>query len=107
MNADELNILQLIKTWVAIVDPTAQITIFGSHSRGEATPESDWDILVLLNRPEDFREYEDKIRHQLFLLELEVEEPFSVLIYQVNNWHEKLAASFIYRSIKRDGIILA
>ncbi len=106
MTVDELKITQLIRSRVAIADPTARITIFGSHSRGDAHADSDWDILVLVNQDMNFREYEDKIRHQLFLLELELEVPFSVLIYQVNNWNNKLAATSFYQAVKREGIVL-
>lgn len=37
----------------------AQLALFGSHSRGEARPESDVDILVAFQNPATFDRYMD------------------------------------------------
>jgi len=33
--------------------PEAQVLLFGSHARGQAAPDSDYDILIVVNRPLD------------------------------------------------------
>ena len=33
--------------------PEAQILLFGSHARGQAAPDSDYDILIIVDRPLD------------------------------------------------------
>jgi predicted nucleotidyltransferase len=35
--------------------PGAQILLFGSHARGQAGPESDYDILIIVERSLDIR----------------------------------------------------
>ncbi|MBI4125704.1 MAG: helix-turn-helix domain-containing protein [Deltaproteobacteria bacterium] len=40
----------------------SQVLIFGSYARGEATPESDVDVLVVLKEPFDYRKTRDHIR---------------------------------------------
>ena len=38
-----------------------QILIFGSHARGDATPESDVDLLVILREPFDYSSLREKL----------------------------------------------
>ncbi len=35
--------------------PGAQVLLFGSHARGQASPESDYDILIIIDHPLDIR----------------------------------------------------
>ena len=63
MNRDEL--LEQVKQAVREVEPVAEIILYGSHSRGDAQAESDWDFLVLIEGPID-DERIDRIRHRLY-----------------------------------------
>ncbi len=47
---DEIALRQMVKAIVEEVDPE-QVILFGSHARGEATPDSDVDIIVVESRP--------------------------------------------------------
>ena len=38
----------LVRRVVARLDPR-RIVLFGSHARGDASPESDWDLLIVLD----------------------------------------------------------
>lgn len=35
--------------------PDAQVLLFGSHARGQAGPDSDYDILIIVDEPLDIR----------------------------------------------------
>jgi len=48
--------------------PGARVLLFGSHARGEANPESDYDVLVIPQQPMDIRNkftLRTRIRKQL------------------------------------------
>jgi uncharacterized protein len=41
------HIAQLISKNIRLIDPKADIILYGSRARGDERPDSDWDILVL------------------------------------------------------------
>ena len=46
MNLKEKHIINLIKSKIQSKNPDAEIILFGSHARGTANQDSDWDILI-------------------------------------------------------------
>jgi len=64
---DQKLLLREVKRTVKEIDPGAEIILFGSRSRHDAGPESDWDLLVLVDGPVDDARA-DAIRHQLYYL---------------------------------------
>ena len=95
-----------IKDTVKKEDSSAQIILFGSRARGTETSESDWDILVLLNKPSVSFKEEQLIRHRIFDVELEIEEPISTFVYALNDWNTRHSATPLYKSIQTEGVYL-
>jgi uncharacterized protein len=79
-NADS-KILDLIKKIVTEQDPRAKIYLYGSRSRGTAKRNSDWDLLILLNKDTISQEDEQKIAYPLYDLEFDTGEVISPMIY--------------------------
>jgi predicted nucleotidyltransferase len=65
MTEKDSNIARMISSRIKMKDPNAEVILFGSHARGQATEESDWDILILIDRPKKNRAIEDKYRDEL------------------------------------------
>lgn|SRR5450830_427605 len=107
MTESESNIARLINSRIKKQDPKAEVILFGSHARGEASDESDWDILILIDRPKKSRTMEDKYRNELFLLELEIGEPISTFVYSKSDWETKYFLTPLYQNIKNEGVILS
>ena len=80
--------------------------MFGSRARGQATKESDWDILILLNRSQVNRILEKEFRDELFEVALEIGEPISTFVFSKSDWESIHAITPLYQSIKREGIPL-
>lgn len=106
MNNKEQYIIDLIKSKISNKNPDAEVVLFGSHARGQANSNSDWDILILLNNIEVDRKIEREYREELFDIELEVGEPISTFVYSKKDWESKLSATPFYHNIKKDGILL-
>ena len=91
---------------VAEIDPSAQVILYGSRARGDARPDSDYDLLVLTDGPSSL-EAEDKIRRQLYPIELETGAVLTVILTSRMNWQSRLYSAMpLYRNIRREGIRL-
>lgn len=106
MTDKEQHIAALIKSRIKEKDPTADVILFGSHARGDAHKESDWDILILLNQAKVTRDVEKAFRSVLFEVELDVEEPISTFVYSKQDWNSIFLVTPLYRSIQKKGIQL-
>lgn len=106
MNEAEKNITELIKAKIKSKEPTAEIILFGSHARGKAKKDSDWDILILLNKSIVDNHLKKEIRDGLYDVELEIGEVISTLVYSTVDWESRHKATPLYQNITREGIYL-
>ena len=77
MKISETKILNQIKRIVKNKEPSAKIYLYGSRSRGTAKNDSDWDLLILLNKDNISPEIEREITYPLYDLEFDTGEVIS------------------------------
>ena len=106
MTEREVHIAKMISSRIKQKDPRAEVILFGSHARGQANDESDWDILILIDKPKENRMVEEKYRDEMFQLELELGEPISTFVYSKNDWETRFIYTPLYQNIKQEGIEL-
>lgn len=99
-------ILAEIKKIVRNKEPNAKIYLYGSRARGTAKPDSDWDILILINSDRVTTEIEKDISDSLYDLELEKGEVISPMIYTMNEWRTKYKVTPFYHNIMREGQLI-
>ncbi len=106
MTAREKYIINRIRERVREKDYSAEVILYGSHAAGKAREDSDWDILILLDKEEVDLKVEQDYRHYLLDLELEIGEPISVTVHSKKNWETRYSVTPLYHSISNEGIIL-
>lgn len=86
--------------------PVAALVLFGSKARGDDTPESDIDLLVLTSRPLSFAE-DLKVTDSLFDLQLKHGVLFSTLVVSAAEWEEGVYQVLpIRHEVEREGVML-
>ena len=100
------DIIQGIKQVAAKVLPDgADAILFGSRARGDANPESDWDILILIRggaaTTEDFNKY----AYPFVDYGWSVGEQINPLIYSFDDWNRRSITPF-YKNVQSEGVSL-
>lgn len=103
---DERAILLRCRDAVKAVDPDADVILYGSRARGDAAPDSDYDLLIVTNGAATL-EQEDLLRRQLYPVELDTGAVLTVILVNRGEWSSALYDTMpFYRNIKREGIVL-
>lgn len=93
--------LQEVKRYVHEIDPQAEVWLFGSRARGDAREDSDWDFLVLTDKPVD-RNLKSQLRDYLYEVEVSSAKVIGSIIHSKQEWEEDYAVTPLYRNIRRD-----
>ena len=101
------HIIQLIRQKVNELDTTAEVILYGSRARGDNKRDSDWDVMILLNRKNVDKKDEQIFRHHLLDIELEIGVPISVFVYSKSDWEGKYSITPLFKSIKKEGILIS
>ncbi|MBA7524892.1 hypothetical protein ES705_17037 [subsurface metagenome] len=98
------NIMNTVKDVVLHFDPDAKIILYGSRARGDYSPESDWDFLILLNC--NFNEQlKTELRHRLYEIEWETGEVISSIIHKHTDWiNPRNKITPFYNDVTSEGI---
>jgi predicted nucleotidyltransferase len=99
-------ILQQIKNSVLATDPDAVLILYGSCARGDNGPDSDIDILVLLDKDKITYDDRKRIGHPLYDIQLEMETLISPRIFSRNQWETKYKITPLYKNITSEGRLL-
>lgn len=84
--------------------PDSEVYLYGSQARGDSKKFSDWDFLILLNRPIISFALETKVMDDFYNLELETGVVLSPLIYSKSDWDQRHSVTPLYEVIKKEGI---
>lgn len=99
-------IVQRIAEAIKRVAPDAKTILYGSEARGDARPDSDIDLLVLMEgEKRDFKR-EDEIISPLYDIELETGIIISPMMMLRKDWENRPFRTPFYINVVNEGIVL-
>ena len=102
----ERAILDRVREAVRSVEPDATVVLYGSRARGDHTPDSDWDLLVLLSGDVS-KEREDVVCDRLYAIEQYPDLSLSAVVRSNDAWETRLfRAEPFHENVERDGVLL-
>jgi len=100
MNQVIFNEIQALKRQLL---PTEKVILFGSRARGDAREDSDWDLLVLMNREKrSFIEDYDEYGYPFSEIGDKYGTMISVVVYNKKDWEKR--PSVLKCNVEREGI---
>ncbi len=99
-------LLNKIRKNIHSIIPDADIILYGSRVRDEASEDSDWDLLILIDRPVD-NNLTIELRDSLYEIELETNEILSSIIRSRQDWYSPRYSVLPFkRIVEQEGVIL-
>ena len=84
-------------------EPTAKVMLFGSRARGDSRPDSDWDVIILLDDNTQTNKWDAAI--PLYHLGWDIDEVINPIVYKQSDWEKRSFTPF-YKNVMRDGITI-
>jgi len=82
-----------------------RVVLFGSQARGDMQDESDWDILILMDKPQINDTDFDRYAYPLVDLGWRNNEQVSPVMYTFRDWQKRRPTSF-FHNVETEGIEL-
>lgn len=103
---DKTLLLEKVGEAVRAIAPDCRVVLLGSHARGDARPDADWDILIIASQrlsPESKR----RIRYAIYDIEWSEGEAICAHIIAHSDWQNpRNMVTPFYRNVAREGIAL-
>lgn len=104
-HTDDAVIRSIKQAITSIIPKDARVILFGSRARNEAKADSDWDILVLLNKDRVEEGDHDEYSYPLWELGWRINQMIHPIIYSMKEWAMRKGSPF-YENVEREGVEL-
>lgn len=100
------DVVEQIKKVVHEVAPTAKAILFGSEARGDARPDSDIDLLILMDGDKLSLECEEAVTLPLYELELKTGIAINPIVMLKKLWDNRPFKTPFYVNVVNEGVVL-
>jgi len=105
--SDTAAILQRIKDTVQANEPGATVILYGSYARGDQRPDSDIDVLILVDREKEEISWDEKVDiiYPLSRVEMDAGIPITPVVYSRKAWSHHKHTPYL-ENVNREGVLL-
>lgn len=100
-----ISVINQIKEAHRQLFPDVELILFGSEARGEATEQSDIDLLALVDKEHLSLSDRERISHPLYEIELKTNTIITPIVRTKRQWQQQ-PMSFFKQNILAEGITL-
>lgn len=105
MATDDKTILKIKDIAKSTIPLGSKAILYGSRARGDARNDSDWDILILLDKDRLEQADYDNVSYPFVLLGCDLCTEINPILYTKKEWESYYFTPF-YENVNRDGIVL-
>jgi len=98
--------LYRLKADIQKIEPSTQLILYSSRARGNYKPDSDWDLLLLTDKPRLSFEETMKIRTPISLAKLDLEQVISLQVFNRQKWENRVYISPFFEKKEKDSILI-
>ncbi len=104
VNAKDKTILRRCAKAIKHLDPSSQVILYGSRARGDAQPDSDYDLLIVTEGEASLKR-EDLFRRRIYDIELETGAVLIIRLLNRATLESPLYQAMpIYQNVNREGV---
>lgn len=87
-----------------VIPSNAHVILFGSQARGDFHKGSDWDLLILIDKPKIEEADHDKYAYPFWELGWKIDAMIHPVVYTLADWKNK--KSLFRNNVEKDGIVV-